>query len=170
MSVSSQFHLLMILRLLEKATLTLSLQGLKLETMSIYELMVDERRKFFDDLDVEITRCITTNENFILIGDLNAKLDSADNFGEQWFSNGSLLSEVMKRRGLMALDFTNKCSSKWTRVNTKNASGKSILDYVVKASSWKKTSMNKSALCLLKIKTVSFQVKTQKEWHYNNLQ
>ena len=45
--------------------------------------------------------------------------------------NGMLLTDINKSRNLKPLNFTDKCIGKWTRINTKKLSERSILDYVI---------------------------------------
>ena len=47
------------------------------------------------------------------------------------FGNGTLLPDIIESRNLKPLNFTDKSIGKWTRINTKKLSERSILDYVI---------------------------------------
>ena len=77
----------------------------------------------------------STGEDYILVGDLNAKIgckeDGIEGNNEGQNEAGkALLNLEQKCQGLI-VNKTKKCKGKWTRVNTKNNKEKSILDYVI---------------------------------------
>ena len=45
--------------------------------------------------------------------------------------NGTLLTDIIKNKNLKPFNFTDKCIGKWTHINTKKLSERSILDYVI---------------------------------------
>ena len=73
-------------------------------------------------------------EDYILIGDLNAKIGREKNGikgnNESKNEAGKALLNLEQRREGVIVNKTIKCEGKWTRVNTKNINKKSILDYV----------------------------------------
>ena len=62
-------------------------------------------------------------------------------------SNGTLLTDIIiKSRNLKPLNFTDKHIPKWTHINTKKLSERSILDYVIIQNN---NFMSKSMICQL---------------------
>ena len=92
-------------------------------------------KKQFSHLEELIKRIESTGEDYILIGDLNAKIGCKengikDNNEEQNEAGKSLLHMEHTTQGII-VNKTSKCKGKWTRINTKNDKEKSILDYVM---------------------------------------
>ena len=73
---------------------------------------IEKKKKFFDDLNVEITRCKIACEDFILVGDLNAKLDPSDYKYEDLFTEN--LSIPTENVTLNVHNHDAKCSSNGT--------------------------------------------------------
>ena len=92
-------------------------------------------KKQFSYLEELIKRIESTGEDYILIGDLNAKIGCkedgiAGNNEEKNEAGKSLLNLEQTTQGVI-VNKTSKCKGKWTRVNTKNDNEKAILDYVM---------------------------------------
>ena len=91
----------------------------------------DIREEFFEDVAIEINKSRMAEEEFIVLGDLNAKIETDQNgclYDET--SNGMLLLNIVNENGLDIVNFSSKCSGKWTHVV--RTSGKaSRLDYVL---------------------------------------
>ena len=92
-------------------------------------------RKQFSHLEELIKRIESSGEDYILIGDLNAKIGCKQNGikgnkEEQNEAGKSLLNIEQTTQGVI-VNKTLKCKGKWTRINTKNIEEKSILDYVM---------------------------------------
>ena len=92
-------------------------------------------RTQFTHLENLIENIESTGEDYILIGDLNAKIGNKENGikGNNEMTNEagvSLLDLERKVKGII-INKTEKCKGKWTRVNTQNEKEKSILDYVM---------------------------------------
>ena len=82
-----------------------------------------------------IKRIESSGEDYILIGDLNSKIgckeDGIEGNNEEQNEAGKALLNLEKVTQGTIINKTPKCKVKWTRVNTKNDSEKSILDYVM---------------------------------------
>ena len=92
-------------------------------------------RKQFSHLEELIKRIENSGEDYILIGDLNAKIGCMEDGieGNKEVKNvagNALLNLEQTKQGII-VNKTSKCKGKWTRVNTKNDNEKSILDYVM---------------------------------------
>ena len=92
-------------------------------------------KKQFFHLEELIKRIESSGEDYILIGDLNAKIGCEEdgiegNNKEQNEAGKALLNLEQTTEGTI-VNKTLKCKGKWTRVNTKNDNEKSILDYVM---------------------------------------
>ena len=71
------------------------------------------------------------NNEVILAGDFNAKLQINTNSCKQYISrNGKLLGEIMDNNDLTPANL-NSNHGIWTRVNRKNAEKKSVIDYIL---------------------------------------
>ena len=91
-----------------------------------------ERENVFEELNIEIEHCIINEENPIISGDLNAKIENIDGTLVANSSNGKLLLEIMDKFNLKVLNFEKVCSGKWTRTITKKGeTEKSVLDYII---------------------------------------
>ena len=91
----------------------------------------DIREAFFEELSVEITRSRMAGDSFLVLGDLNAKISNDEAGNVNAISpNGKLLEDIVEDHGLKVVNFSTKCSGKWTHVI--RTSGKaSCLDYVM---------------------------------------
>ena len=68
----------------------------------------------------------------IILGDLNAKIAINKQQCKQKLSrNGSLLQEFFKQTNTVIINTTEKHQGTWTRVNRRNNSEKSVIDYII---------------------------------------
>ena len=78
----------------------------------------------FTHIENIIQNIESTGEDYILIGDLNAKIGNKENGikGNNETTNvaGIELIELEKKVAGIIVNKTEKCKGKWTRVNTKN--------------------------------------------------
>ena len=92
-------------------------------------------KKQFSHLEELIKRIESSGEDYILIGDLNAKIgckeDGIEGNNEEQNEAGKALLNLEQTTQGIILNKTPKCKGKWTRVNTKKDTEKSILDYVM---------------------------------------
>ena len=92
-------------------------------------------KKQFSHLEELIKRIESSGEDYILIGDLNAKIgckeDGIEGNNEEQNEAGKALLNLEKVTQGTIINKTPKCKGQWTRVNTKNGSEKAILDYVM---------------------------------------
>ena len=73
----------------------------------------------------------TKNNEVIIAGDFNAKLQINSNSCKQHISrNGKLLREIMDNNDLTPANLKSNHGI-WTRVNRKNAEEKSVIDYIL---------------------------------------
>ena len=91
----------------------------------------DVREEFFEDVAIEINKCKIAEDQFIILGDLNAKLEAdAEGCLHHETANGKLLLGVIDDNALDVVNVSSKCTGKWTCVV--RTSGKmSRLDYVL---------------------------------------
>ena len=90
------------------------------------------RTEFYEEVDIEIQACLDRGSQPVLIGDLNAKIVMDNNFLSGVSPNGSLLKELLVQYKLNVLNFSNCCSGKWTRSQSKKGTvERSIIDYVI---------------------------------------
>ena len=88
---------------------------------------------------VSISKELTTVTNrmqqqceVIILGDLNAKIAINKQQCKQKLSrNGSLLQEFLKQTNTVIINTTEKHQGTWTRVNRRNNSEKSVIDYII---------------------------------------
>lgn len=89
----------------------------------------------FAQLDLKTTEMLIKHDHLMLVGDFNAKIGDDQNgiTGNlpTISRNGHLLRSFIDDRGLNLMNSKDICKGLWTRVNTKNPSQKSVLDYVL---------------------------------------
>ena len=83
------------------------------------------------ELEKELSKY--TEENVLIIGDLNAHIGNDENGiqnnHENINHNGEILRNLMERRELIIVNNTEKCTGMWTRED--NNGSKSIIDYII---------------------------------------
>ena len=94
--------------------------------------LTDERVNFYMELAAEIDSSMSRFSFSAVIGDLNAKLSFTNDKVSSDSPNGALLKEVLEKYNLETLNFSPKCSGKWTRVQKKKSGDeKSVIDYFI---------------------------------------
>ena len=91
---------------------------------------VETREQFFTELEIELINCKMEGDLPLLIGDLNAKIESTDNKIIPVSPNGKILESIIKNQQLHVLNFDEKCSGKWTHV-IRTTGQASVLDYIM---------------------------------------
>ena len=94
---------------------------------------VDVRENFFTELEIEIAKCNQEDELPLILGDFNAKIETNDNKIKAITSNGKLLTNVISSHSLDVLNFSPKCTGKWTHV-IRTTGASSVLDYALTSS------------------------------------
>ena len=125
---------------IEELTIRTETQNRILNIISLYGKIEgreskEKIQKQFSHLQELINRIENAGEDYILVGDLNAKIGCKENGikgnnMEQNEAGKELLNLEKNTQGLI-VNKSIKCKGKWTRVNTKNCNEKSILDYVM---------------------------------------
>ena len=93
----------------------------------------ETREAFYTELGIEITNCVMADEIPIVIGDMNAKLVKNDNTINYISPNGKLLLHMVENHELDILNFSSKCSGKFTHV-IRTTGASSVLDYALTTS------------------------------------
>ena len=92
--------------------------------------VAEERELFYNELEVEITKCKMADEIPFAIGDMNAKISNGNDQITHDSPNGKLLLEVVDAQQLDVLNFHQKCKGKWTHV-IRTTGASSVLDYIM---------------------------------------
>ena len=88
------------------------------------------RENFFTELEIEIAKCSQEDELPLIIGDLNAKIEMNDHKINALTPNGKLLMDIINNHSLDVLNFSPKCTGKWTHV-IRTTGASSVLDYAL---------------------------------------
>ena len=125
---------------IEELTVRTETRKRALNIISLYGMTEgrDSKEKIsnqFTYLEELIQNIEQAGEDYILIGDLNAKIGNKENGiignNENTIEAGKALTNLeIKTKGII-VNKTEKCKGKWTRVNTQNEKERSILDYVM---------------------------------------
>ena len=95
----------------------------------------DVREEFMEEICVQIERAINCGEEFIVVGDFNARVDhiNGEVVGNQMSPNGKLLSDLVNDHQLRVGNFHDKTTGKWTRIQPKKNGDidRSTIDYVL---------------------------------------
>lgn len=94
------------------------------------------RKEFYDELSVQVERCIMSGDKFLIFGDFNGKIDMCETNGliaGTESANGKLMCELVKKHDLQVGNFHECCIGKWTRIQNSRKGGtkKSALDYAL---------------------------------------
>ena len=109
------------------------------------------REEFFEDLSIEVNKSRLSDEEFVILGDLNSKLEvNEDNTIFNVSPNGKLLLEFVQGHDLEILNFTDLCCGDQTHV-IRTTGQSSRLDYVLTTKKFMKqvSSMVIDETCLL---------------------
>lgn len=92
---------------------------------------IEARNDFYESLMVEVERGKASDDNIILLGDMNARIERDETI-KHLSSNGKHLKELMEKYQLDVLNFHTNTVGKWTRIQKqKGILKKSIIDYVL---------------------------------------
>ena len=92
----------------------------------------DLRAEFYEEMGIEVQACIDRGSHLVLVGDFNAKIISDNSVVSGVSPSGSLLKELVMQHSLDVLNFSDKCSGKWTRSQSKKGIiERSIIDYAI---------------------------------------
>ena len=92
----------------------------------------DERSDFYNELAEQVERCTLNDEQLIVMGDMNARIEN-NNGLEAVSSNGKMLKEVIDEYNLKVTNFHEKTEGQWTRIQSRKdgSTCKSTLDYIL---------------------------------------
>ena len=86
----------------------------------------------YENLTDSICGKINGNKELTLLGDFNAKLEIVHNEVVQKQSrNGNLLQGLLETTHMRAINMSKNHVGTWTRINTRNANEKSVIDYAI---------------------------------------
>ena len=96
----------------------------------------ETRLEFFEELSVQIERCLTSGDEMLIMGDFNGRIGLNSNnevVHDSNSSNGKLLNEIIEKYKLEVGNFNILCSGKWTRIQPckDGTTKKSVLDYLL---------------------------------------
>ena len=92
------------------------------------------RSHFYDELELEVNAALDRGNNLVVIGDFNSKIIMENDSIKELSPNGTLLNDIINRCPLRVLNFEDKTSGKWTRVQEKNGTvERSVIDYAILA-------------------------------------
>ena len=93
---------------------------------------IETREEFFQELELEITKCMAIGDIPLIVGDFNAKIlpSTSSLNGTPVSENGKLLWDIVHERQLKILNFTDKCSGSITHV-IRTTGASSVLDYMI---------------------------------------
>ena len=77
---------------------------------------IDAREEFFTELEIEVAKCMVDDDHPIIVGDFNARLEFLNNTVVSKSENGGLLLNIIEENKLSVLNFSDKCTGKWTHV------------------------------------------------------
>ena len=87
---------------------------------------IEELKQYYDMIEMEVTKSEIDKEDLIIMGDLNAKIESG-----RKDRSGKLLEQLTKKKNLEIVNNTGKCEGRWTRINTNNPTERSSIDYII---------------------------------------
>ena len=82
---------------------------------------------------IQIERALWSGDSVCLIGDLNAKLGNEiiSSDIDDISPSDKILRDLVRKYNLGVINATDLCQGTFTRVNNKNTSERSVLDYVI---------------------------------------
>ena len=95
------------------------------------------KHAFYESLMIEIERGKASDDNVVVLGDMNARIQKEVSENEETkikdiSTNGTHLKEVVDKYELDVLNFHQNSVGKWTRIQKKKATTeKSVIDYVL---------------------------------------
>ena len=96
----------------------------------------ETRQEFYEELSIQVERCITSGDEFLVLGDFNGRIYNCESNGispADGSMNGRRMCELIKEHGLKVGNFHPKCTGKWTRIQNRRTgeTKKSALDYIL---------------------------------------
>ena len=95
------------------------------------------KEDFYNDLNIEIECGKYQDEEILIIGDLNGKLDLKGGIIKSTSDNGEQIMKTVEKHNLKVINFCDVTNGKWTRIS-KDESQKSVLDYVISSENFEK--------------------------------
>ena len=96
------------------------------------DVITEEYENLTGSIYTRISGKINGNNELILLGDFNAKLEIVHNEVVQKQSrNGNLLQALLETTHMRAINISISHVGIWTRINTRNANEKSVIDYAL---------------------------------------
>ena len=96
---------------------------------------IEDRTEFYEEVAVQVERCIDKNDKLIILGDFNARIhsDEDDSQIKPASPNGKLLSELIAEYNLKVGNFNPQTTGTWTRIQRLKDGEvkKSAIDYVL---------------------------------------
>ena len=93
------------------------------------------RQEFYEELAVQVERCITSGDELVVVGDLNARIkeEGGSIIPLNESPNGKMVVDLLQKYSLKVANFHNNCDGKWTRIQPckDGTIKKSVLDYVL---------------------------------------
>ena len=104
----------------------------------------EECEEFFTDLAIEVKNAINCNEYPVVLGDMNAKISEpgecevveSEEITAVTRNGKIMIKQLIEMCNMEVLNFTKKCSGKWTR-EARTTGSRSVLDYVLVSDSSK---------------------------------
>ena len=93
----------------------------------------DVRTEFFEELSVQVERCVDAGDRLIILGDFNARIHEEADQIQSSSPNGQLLQQLIVDNDLKVGNFSPQTSGLWTRIQRKKDGEvcKSVIDYVL---------------------------------------
>ena len=96
---------------------------------------LETRMEFFEELSVQIERAITSADELIVVGDMNARitLEGSEIVSQNGSQNGKELCDLIHKYNLKVGNFHESCVGKWTRIQPRRDGTvkRSQLDYIL---------------------------------------
>ena len=96
---------------------------------------LEKRLEFFEELSVQVERCLTSGDEMLLMGDLNSRIFEGEFNVEptDGSPNGKQLSELVQKYNLKVANFHQNCSGRLTRIQARKdgTTKESVLDYIL---------------------------------------
>ena len=93
---------------------------------------LEERMDFFEEVAIQVERCITAGDKLVVLGDFNARVIMDENEVRPASPNGKLLHDLLQDNDLKVSNFSPNTKGEWTRIQrTKSGINKSTIDYVL---------------------------------------
>ena len=115
-------------------TVKISFAGYDLRVVVAYGPQENEpveiKDEFFKDIEIEVEASKVNGDYLLLVGDLNSKIEMKNEKVQAMSNNGKYLAELVKKNNLEVLNFSSKCTGKWTH-EVRTSGKSSVLDYIL---------------------------------------